>query len=80
MTTRPTSKDTGAARPKATDALTAIVETALAFRNEERLNLATLARLANRGSWLLGVRDLDERISVENAATVALARKLGVVS
>ena len=67
-------------KPKATEALTAIVEAALAFRADERLNLATLARLANRGSGLLRLQDVDERISIENATTVALAKKLGLVS
>jgi len=45
-----------------------------------RPNLATVAELANRGSGLLKLSDVDVKISVENAATVALAKKLNLVA
>ena len=45
-----------------------------------RPNLATVAKLANRGSGLLKLSDVDVKISVENAATVALAKKLNLVA
>ena len=43
-------------------------------------NLTTVAKLANRGSGLLKLADVDLKISVENAATVALAKKLNLVA
>jgi hypothetical protein len=48
----------------------------LAFRGEEKPTLSAVARLMNRASDLLRLSDLDERLSVENAATIALAQKL----
>jgi hypothetical protein len=38
--------------------------------------LSGIAQIAGRASGLLRIQDLDERISVENAATVALAKRL----
>ncbi len=67
--------------PKAAvEALCDIVERALAFRNDSRPTLTTVAKLANRGSGLLKLADVDLKISVENVATVALAKKLNLVS
>jgi hypothetical protein len=37
----------------------------LAFRGEERPNLATVARIINRASAPLRISDLDERMSYE---------------
>jgi hypothetical protein len=38
------------------------------------------SRYAGKASRLLQIKDLDERIEVENAATVALARKFNIVA
>jgi hypothetical protein len=67
-------------KPKADDVLIAITESVLAYRGEARPNLATIARLINRSSALLRISDLDERMSVENLATVSLAKKLGLMA
>jgi hypothetical protein len=66
---------------KAVDALTAIVDVAIAFRFAERVpTLSDLARVVAASSRVLHIRDLDERISVENAAVMTLAKKRGMVS
>ena len=67
--------------PKALDALIGIVDVAIPYRYPERIpTLSHLARLVASASRVLHVRDLDERISVENAAVLALAKKRGLVS
>jgi hypothetical protein len=48
-------------RPTATDTLVSISELVLKFRGEEKPNLATVARTANRASGLLRIKDLDEK-------------------
>ena len=65
--------------PDAVEALCNIVEIALAFRNDTRPTLTTVAKLASRGSGLLKL-DTDVKVNVENSATVALAKKLNLVS
>jgi hypothetical protein len=40
--------------------------------------LGTISRAAGRASRLLRISELDERMSVENAATLALAKKLAL--
>jgi len=65
---------------QAVEALTTIIETALDFRGEERPNLTTVAKLASRGSGLLKLDDVDVKISVENAATIAVAQRLHLIS
>ena len=68
-------------KPKAVETLTNIVEQAIAFRFTERNpTIGDLARLVNTGSRLLRFSDVDERLSVENATTVALAKKLQLMS
>ncbi len=52
----------------------------LAFRGEDRPTLSAVARLMNRAAGLLPISDLDERLGVENAATIALAQKLRLIS
>jgi hypothetical protein len=42
--------------------------------------LADIARLAGRASSLLRIRDVDEKISVENAPTLHIGRELHLVS
>jgi hypothetical protein len=59
----------------------AITEIVLRWRAaSERVTLAAIARACNRASGLLRLRDLDERLEVENSATIALAKKLGLMS
>ena len=66
---------------KPLDALIGIVDLAISYRYSEKIpTLSDLARLVSSASRVLHVRDLDERISVENAAVLALAKKRGLVS
>jgi nitrate reductase beta subunit len=68
-------------QPKAADVLTAIVDLAIPVRYPGRIpTLSDLARLVSAASRVLHVRDLDERIAVENAAVMVLAKKRGLVS
>jgi hypothetical protein len=71
---------TATPKPKADETLISIAESVLAYRGEERPNLATVARIINRASALLRISDQDERMSYENVATLALAKKLNLVS
>jgi hypothetical protein len=67
--------------PKALDALIGIVDLAIAVRFAERVpTLSDLARVVAASSRVLHIRDLDERISTENAAVMVLAKKRGMVS
>ena len=67
-------------KPKAVDCLVGIVEQAIAFRFTERTpTLSDLARLVNTASRLLRYSNLDERIEVENATVLALAKKRQLV-
>ena len=66
---------------KAVDALIGIVDVAIAFRFAERVpTLSDLARVVAASSRVLHIRDLDERIAVENGAVMVLAKKRGLVS
>ena len=56
-----------------------MAEAVLAYRNEKRVTLALLSRIMNRASGLLRINDIDERMELENAATLTLAKKLGLV-
>jgi hypothetical protein len=67
------------AKPKAVDVLTDISEIVLRFR-EDKPTIAAIARVTNRASHLLRIGALDERLEVENAATVQLAKKHGLMS
>ena len=67
--------------PKATDALVNIVDQAIAFRFPETVpTLAAIVRLVGSASRVLGIRDLDERLSVENAATMVLAKNRKLIA
>jgi len=50
------------------------------YRNEKRVTPALISRIMNRASGLLRINDIDERMELENAATLTLAKKLGLVS
>jgi hypothetical protein len=68
-------------RPKAVDTIIAITEQAIAFRFTERTpTLSDVARVVSTASRLLRFADLDERIEVENAAVLQLAKKRQLVS
>jgi hypothetical protein len=68
-------------RPKAVDTMVNVVELVLPFRvGEKQPTLGDMARLVGQASRLFRFQDIDERISVENAVTVALARKRNLVS
>jgi hypothetical protein len=69
-------------RPKAVDTLANVVELALSFRIApgQTPTLGEIARTVGYASRLLRIKDLDERISVENAVTIALAQKRNLVS
>jgi hypothetical protein len=67
-------------RPKATEALAAITEIVLQFRDDEKPTLSGIARITGRASGLPRIQDLDERISVENAATVQIAKRHNLMS
>ena len=68
-------------RPRALDTLVAIVDQAIAFRFAERTpSLSDVARLVGASSRVLHIRDLDERISVENACVMEIAKKRSLVN
>ena len=52
----------------------------LAYRNEKRVTLALLSRIMNRASGMFRINDTDERMELENAATLTLVKKLGRVN
>jgi hypothetical protein len=70
-----------AERPKAVDALMDITERAVAFRYPNRSpSLSDVVRVVSTASRLLRYSNLDERIEVENAAVILLAKKRQLVS
>ncbi len=76
------AKNTNTAdRPKALETLIGIVDLAATFRFVDRTpTLSDLARLTASASRCLRYQDVDERISTENAAVLALAKKRSLVS
>jgi hypothetical protein len=70
-----TKTENGNNKPKATEAIVSITETVLAYRNSSKPSLALIARVAGRASSLPHIEDVDEKISCENAATIAVAKK-----
>jgi hypothetical protein len=67
-------------RPKAVDTLVNIAEIVLQHRGEDKPRLTTVARVTNRASGLLHYDSLDERLETENAATIQIAKKHGLMS
>lgn len=68
-------------QPKALDTMIAIVDQAIAFRFSDRTpTLSDVARIVAQSSRVMHIRDLDERIAVENACVMSLAKKRGLVS
>ena len=75
------AKPAATEKPKAVDTLINIVEQAIALRFTERdPTISDLARTVNTASRLLRFQDVDQRIEVENAATLALVKKRQLVS
>ena len=78
---KPTSPVQSTERPKAADALVGITEQAITFRYPERTpSLSDVVRVVSTASRLLRYENQDERIEVENAAVLALAKKRQLVS
>jgi hypothetical protein len=69
-----------AERPRALDTLVSIVDLAIEFRFSKRPSLSDVARLVGASSRVLHIRDLDERISVENACVMEIAKKRSLVN
>jgi hypothetical protein len=58
-----------------------ITDQALAFRfGEQTPTLGAIVRMVSTASRTLHIRDLDERISVENVAVLVLAKQHGIVT
>jgi hypothetical protein len=75
------AKPTATEKPRAVDCLIGIVEQAIAFRFTERSpTISDLARTVNTASRLMRFQDVDQRIETENAVTLAIAKKMGLVS
>jgi hypothetical protein len=75
------AKATVTERPKAVDALVDITERAIAFRFADRTpSLNEMVRMVGTASRLLRYADQDERIEVENATVLALAKKRQLMS
>ena len=70
-----------AERPRALTTLVSIVDLAITFRFPEKTpSMADIARTVGASSRVLHIRDLDERISIENLAVMEVARKRQLVS
>jgi hypothetical protein len=68
-------------QPKALATLVSIVDLAITFRFPEKTpSLSDVARLVGASSRVLHIRDLDERISVENACVMEIAKKRSLVN
>lgn len=68
-------------QPKALATLVSIVDLAITFRFPEKTpSLSDVARLVGASSRVLHIRDLDERISVENACGMEIAKKRSLVN
>jgi hypothetical protein len=65
--------------PKAIEAIGAIAEVVIAFRANGKPSLADLVKIASRAAVLLKL-DGDEKAGIENAATMQIAKKHGLVS
>jgi hypothetical protein len=66
-------------KSKAVDTLVAVTEIVLQHRGDKP-TIASIARVTNRASHLLRIGDLDERLETENAATIQIAKRQGLMS
>jgi hypothetical protein len=68
-------------RPRTVDVLTQIAELAVSHRFQDRTpRLADVARLTSLASRVLRYDNIDEKISTENAVTLAIARKMALIT
>lgn len=69
-------------RPRALDTLIAITEQAIAFRYTDGRapSLVDIGRVVIAASRTLRIADLDERISLENAAVMSVAKKRELIN
>jgi hypothetical protein len=75
------AKASVAERPKAVEALVGITEQAITFRFADKtVTLSDVVRVVGTASRLLRYDNVDERIEVENATVLALAKKRQLVS
>jgi hypothetical protein len=75
------AKATVTEKPKAVDALVDITERAIAFRFADRTpSLNEMVRMVSTASRLLRYENQEERIEVENATVLALAKKRQLMS
>ena len=66
--------------PKALDTLVAIVDLIISHRFPQKTpTLVELARVTSLANHSLRYSDRDEKVSVENAATLAVAKRLNVI-
>ena len=74
-------KTTESDRPTALDTLTNICELAIEYRYQKKPpSLADLVRLTGAASRALRYDNVDEKITIENAVVMELAKKRGLVS
>jgi hypothetical protein len=67
-------------KPKALDTLTAIVDLVLAQRYPERMpTLVDIARVVSLANRSLRFDSREERLTCENAATLAVAKRLNMI-
>ena len=74
-----TAKPDTTTKPKAVEVLAGVTEMVLGYRGDKP-TIAAIARVTNRASHLLRIGDLDERLEIENGATVMLAKKHGLMA
>ena len=68
-------------RPKALDTLIGIVDLATTFRFVDRTpTLSDIARLTSSASRVLRYDNVDEKISVENACVMSVAKRRNLIS
>ncbi|MEH2573465.1 hypothetical protein [Bradyrhizobium sp. AZCC 1708] len=67
-------------QPKPVETLVEITNLVLAYRNSEKPTLAEVARITDRASGLLKLKDADTKMLVANAATIEVAKARNLVS
>ncbi len=83
MSKAPVQSSTQPERPKALDTLIAITEQAIAFRyaGSNRVpSLVDIGRVTIAASRTLHIRDVDEKISLENACVMTIAKKRELIN
>jgi hypothetical protein len=68
-------------RPKAVDVLTGVIEQVIPYRFDGREpTISDLARMVSTASRLIRFDNIDERIEVENATVLRLAKQRQLMS